>query len=95
MPLYLGDYPPGSVSGAGPVGEVVVEDLGLGRRPAHRAGHEVIYMFVELAVGLDPHGVEHPALFEVFIDIRGGEGGVGPEVELLSRCPVPVQPMPV
>jgi len=48
----------------------------------------MIYLLLQPVVGLDPYGVEDLVILKVFINTRGGEGGVGPEVELLAAIPV-------
>lgn len=90
VPLHLGDHPPCPVPGARTVAEVMVEHLRLGGRPSCRSCHEMFYVTVQPAVGLDSYGVEDALLLQVLVDLGRGEGGVSPEVELLACSHVPV-----
>src|SRR5450756_2838268 len=64
------------------------ESLRLCRGSADRAGHQVVYLPVEVVVGLEPDGIEDSFILQVLIHIRRGEGCVPPEVELLVHLPV-------
>ena len=58
------------------------ENLRLSGGPSNRSGHEVLYLMIEVVVRLEPDGVEDSLVLQVLVDVRGGEGGVPPEVEL-------------
>jgi len=60
-----------------------MENLRLSRWPSNWSGHEVVYLPVEVVVRLEPDGIEDRVIFQVFVDIRRGEGRVPPHVELL------------
>jgi hypothetical protein len=47
----------------------MVEDLGPGGGPAHRAGEEVIDMVIQPAIGLDSDSVEDAFILQVCVDI--------------------------
>ena|SRR5450759_495372 len=66
------------------------EYLRLSGGPSHRSGHQVVYLPVEVVVRLEPDGIEDSFPLQVFVDVRRGESGVPPQVELLVHLPVPV-----
>src|SRR5450756_2045298 len=88
MPFHLRYHPPGLLPGGGPVRKVMEEYLRLCRGSANRSGHQVVYLPVEVVVGLEPDGIEDSFILQVLIHIRRGEGGVPPQVELLFHVPV-------
>src|SRR5450759_1236262 len=45
---------------------------------------------IEVVVRLEPDGVEDSLVLQVLVDVRGGEGRVSPQVELLAHLPVPI-----
>ena len=88
VPLHLRYHPPRPLPGSRPVCKVMEENLRLLRGPSHRAGHQVVYLPREVVVRLEPDGIEDGVILQVLVDIRGGEGRVPPQVELLSHLPV-------
>ena len=76
MPLHLGDDPPGLVPGDSLVGEVMVENLWFLRGSSHGPCQEVVYLPVEVVVGLEPDGIEDRVIFQVLVDVWYREGGI-------------------
>ena len=90
VPLDLGYHPPGPVPRCGLVVEVVVEDPWFLWRPADGPCQEVLYLSLKVLVCGNPDCVEDAVILQALVDVRGGEGGVCSEVELLFRALVPV-----
>ena len=55
-----------------------------------RDSHKVVYLPREVVVRLEPDGIEDGVILQVLVDVRGGEGRVPPQVELLFHVLVPV-----
>ena len=68
--------------------EVVVPDDGLLRRPSHRPPQQRGDLPLQHLVAGEPDSVEDAPLLHVLVDLRLGEGGIGPEVPAHSRPPV-------
>src|SRR5450830_1022139 len=66
------------------------ESLRFLRGPAHRAGHEVVYLPREHLIGGKPDGIEDALVLQVLVDVGYREGRVPPQVELLFHVLVPV-----
>src|SRR5450756_26065 len=59
------------------------ENLRLSGGSAHRAGHQVLYLPVEVVVRLEPDCIEDALALQVLVDVRYREGRVPSQVELL------------
>src|SRR5450756_470762 len=66
------------------------ENLRLSGGSAHRAGHQVLYLPVEVVVRLEPDGIEDSLVLQVLVDVGYREGRIPPQVELLIHRLVPV-----
>ena len=80
MPLDLGHDTAGLAPGRGLVSEIRVKDPDMVRWPPDGAGQQVLNLPLQDRVGRQADGVGVAFGFQEFIDLRLGEGGIGPEI---------------
>ena len=85
VPFHLGHHSPSTVPAPGLIPKVVVSDHWTLRRPAHRPPEQRGDPPLQHLVAGEPYSVKDLLLLEVLIDIRFGEGGIGPKVPAHSR----------
>ena len=68
----------------------MVEDPWPLEQSADRPGHKVIYLSLKVLIGGNLFRVEDALILQVFIDVRRGVGGVGPQGQLLNGVTVSV-----
>ena len=76
VPLYFGYYSPRNIPTLGLVGEVVIGDDGLSRRPLGRSYQQVRYFPLKYVVSWKPYGVAYASCLHVLVKLGFGEGSV-------------------
>ena len=84
-PFHPGHHSPRTFPTPGLIPKVVVSDHRLGRRPSHRPPEQRGDLPLQHLVAGESYSVKGLPLLEVLIDIRLGEGGIGPKVPAHSR----------
>ena len=88
MPLDLGDHPARLGPASGLIGEVGIEPPHLVRRSSDRALEQIADPALQDLVGRQPDRVLDPLGFQELVDLRHGEGRVGPEIDARDLAPI-------
>src|ERR1017187_9613361 len=65
--------------------KAIVPHDGFVTGPPHRARQQFIDVSLQTSVGRKPDRILHPALFQFLVDLRLGEGGIGPKHYFLAE----------